>query len=62
MDKFFDKKKAEKRYNTAINSWNKKVQQFQNNQKAKIESAKREYDKLLASGVIDADEHLIKLD
>lgn len=60
VDKFFDKKKAEKRYKTAVNSWNKKVQQFQNNQKAKIEKAKREYERLLAAGVVDANEHTIK--
>lgn len=62
VDKFFNKKDAEKRLKVAINSWNKKVKRFQDNQKAKIEKAKREYEKLCASGVIDTNEHMIKTD
>ena len=62
VDKFFNKKDAEKRLKVAVNSWNKKVKRFQDNQKAKIKKAKREYEKLCASGVIDANEHMIKTD
>ena len=60
IDKFFEKKDAEKRFKTAVENWNKQVQRFQAKQKKKIEKAKGEYENLLAAGVIDVDKHIIK--
>jgi hypothetical protein len=60
IDKFFDKKDAEMRYKDAVRNWNRKVKRFQASQKAKIEKAKEEYEKLLAAGVIDVDKYTIK--
>jgi len=60
VDKFFDKKDAEKRYKNAVRNWNRKVKRFQASQKEKIEKAKEEYEKLLAAGVVDVDKYTIK--
>ena len=58
VDKFFNKKDAEKRYKVAVKNWNKKVIKFQDNQRAKIEKAKQEYEKLKAAGTIDISKHI----
>ena len=40
IDKFFEKKDAEKRFKTAVENWNKQVQRFQAKQKKKLKKSK----------------------
>ncbi len=60
IDKFFEKKDAEKRFKTAVKNWNKQVERFQAKQKQKIEKVKGEYENLLSEGIIDINQHIIK--
>lgn len=59
-DKFFNKEDAEKRYREVAEYWNKKLKQFHKKQLKKLENARKEYEKLLAEGVINVEEYLIK--
>ena len=52
FDKFFNKEDAEKRFTKVVEQWNKKVKEFQKEQKIKLKEAKKQYEKLLNEGLI----------
>jgi hypothetical protein len=61
-DKFFNKEDAEKRFKKVVEQWNKKVKNFQESQKIKLEAAKKQYEALLNKGLIDVENNTINPD
>lgn len=59
-DKFFNKEDAEKRFTKVVEQWNKKVKDFQKEQKIKLKEAKKQYEKLLNEGLINIENNIVK--